>query len=149
MTGKQRVAVGLGVLTVVAAGVWLSTQGRRDLTPARAQWPPLPHRVEVEVLNGGTVEQAARVATSQLRLGGLDVVLFDNAPAALRDSTRTDPLVLIRRGDTTGVGRVREILGPIEVRDAPDPRPMVDLTVVVGRRDRPAEPAGGSTRSPG
>lgn len=105
------------------------------------EWPPLPRRVTVQVRNAGGHDGGARAATLQLRAGGLDVVLFDDAPPALRDPARRTHRILVRRGDTLGVGRIIEVLGPAEVEDAPDPTLLVDLTVLVSR---PA-PADGST----
>ena len=101
--------------------------GRRDT------WPPLPRRVTVQVRNAGGHDGGARAATMQLRAGGLDVVLFDDAPPALRDPARRTHRILVRRGDTLGVGRVIELLGPAEVEDAPDGTVLVDLTVLVSR----------------
>lgn len=103
----------------------------------RGGWPPLPRRVTVQVRNAGGHDGGARAATLQLRTGGLDVVLFDDAPPALRDPSRRSHRILVRRGDTLGVGRVIEVLGPAEVEDAPDASVLVDLTVLVAR---PAPP---------
>lgn len=144
---RGRVVVAGGVVLALAITAWLVRRSTPVGGPAEVEWPPLPRRVEVEVLNGGTVDLAARLVTAHLRRGGLDVVMFENAPAELRDSLRADPLVLVRRGDTTGVGRIAEVIGPIEVRDAPDPKPLVDLTVVVGTRVDPGEPGTRTSRS--
>jgi hypothetical protein len=95
---------------------------------------PLPRPVTVEVWNGGGVPGAARDAALRLRRGGLDVVHWENAPAAHRDTAFGPVRVLVRGGDTLGTGRVAEVLGATEVIDAPDPTRLVDLTVVV-RRD--------------
>jgi hypothetical protein len=143
---RRLLPIGVALLAVGAGWWW---RGRPDRAPplGTPRYPPLPRRVEVEVLNGGGVSGAARVAALWLRTGGLDVVLIENAPASLRDTTRAAPLVLVRRNDTTGVGRVREVLGEVEVRDAPDPRPLVDLTVVVGRASRDREPWVAAMRS--
>lgn len=125
---------GLVVLVAMAAGALTlrsRTRSRGDDSP-RVDWEPLARRVEVQVLNGGTIPGEARAATVRIRTAGLDVVLFGDARDSLRDSTRQVPLVLVRRGDTTGVGRLRELFDTVEVRDAPDARPLVDLTVVIG-----------------
>ncbi len=135
---------GLAVFAVIAAGVLAfrtrTESGRAD--GSRVAWKPLSHRVEVQVLNGGTVPGLALAMTRRIRATGLDVVLIGDAGDALRDSTRHVPLVLVRRGDTTGVGRLRELFDTVELRDAPDARPLVDLTVVFGggRSDREPPP---------
>ncbi len=131
---------GGAVLAIVAAvTLALRTRSASGTTDgARVTWQPLSRRVEVQVLNGGTVPGLALAMTRRIRATGLDVVLIGDAGDALRDSTRRAPLVLVRRGDTSGVGRLRELFDTVEVRDAPDARPLVDLTVVFGggRADR-------------
>lgn len=92
----------------------------------------LPHRVMVEVLNAGGPPGAARAGTLLLRRARLDVVAFGNAPAALARRGRNE--VLVRRGDTTGVGRVIAMLGSADVVEALDSTSMVDLTVLLGRQ---------------
>jgi len=141
---------GLAVL-VISAAVILGLRSRVEpgrLEGSRAEWEPLPRRVEVQVLNGGTIPGEARVVTGRIRSAGLDVVLFGDARDTLRDSTRQVPLVLVRRGDTTGVGRLRELFDTVEVRDAPDARPLVDLTVVIGGGRSDREPRPDTVRSP-
>lgn len=86
--------------------------------------------------------------TQEIRRAGLDVVLFGDARDSLRDSTRQIPLILVRRGDTTGTGRLRELFDSVEVRVAPDARPLVDLTVVFGQPPVNEEPSKESRRSP-
>lgn len=141
LTRPGRLALGAAGVLLVAAAIFAWRRGQQSAVPeALVRQPPLPRRVEVEVLNGGGRSGAAREAAIRLRHGRLDVVLIENAPLALRDTTRRHPLVLVRRGDTTGVGRIRELYDSIEVRDAPDPRPLVDLTVVIGRGEPGVEP---------
>lgn len=141
---------GIAVLGVLVAGTLYLRQRARSGQDegVRASWDPLPRRVEVQVLNGGTIPGEARAVTGRIRAAGLDVVLFGDARDTLRDSTRQVPLVLVRRGDTTGVGRLRELFDTVEVRDAPDARPLVDLTVVVGGGRTEREPRGEQGRSP-
>jgi hypothetical protein len=91
----------------------------------------LPRNVTVEVLNSGGNLGAARVGVLLLRHARLDVVYFGNADSA--HSGRVRNQVLVRRGDTTGVGRVIEALGAAEVVDAPDRTRLVDLTVLLGK----------------
>jgi hypothetical protein len=99
-------------------------------------WQSLPRIVTVEVHNGGGTPGAARDAALRLRRARLDVVAWGNAPVNLRDTTTGQVRVLVRRGDTTGTGRVAEVFGNVEVIEAPDPRRLVDLTVVVPRVTR-------------
>lgn len=136
------VVVIVAVLVVGALAVWHATRPGQPGAGA-ADREPLPHRVEVQVLNGGTVAGLALAMTRRIRAAGLDVVLIDDARDSLRDSTRNVPLVLVRRGDTTGVGRLRAMFDTVEVRDAPDPRPLVDLTVVFGGGRANREPRPG------
>lgn len=96
----------------------------------------LPRKVTVEVLNSGGNVGAARLGMLVLRRARLDVVSFGNADSA--QSGRIRNQVLIRRGDTTGVGRVIEALGNAEVIDAPDSTRLVDLTVLLGKEFAPA-----------
>ncbi len=136
----RRVVIGIAAAGVLAA-VALIAIGR---TPARTspaqqpRWPPLPHRVTVEVLNAGTVSGASRVATEWLRQAGLDVVYFGNADSAvIRTVVRQRhalpaATILIRTGDSTGTDRAARALGGVPVLDAPDPTRLVDLTVVLG-----------------
>jgi len=91
----------------------------------------LPRKVTVEVLNSGGNVGAARLGMLILRRARLDVVSFGNADSA--QSGRLRNQVLVRRGDTTGVGRVIEALGAAEVIDAPDSTRLVDLTVLLGK----------------
>jgi hypothetical protein len=126
-------------LFVLVAAVMLGRRwvdGPDTRTPASAadrDWSPLGRSVEVEVLNAGGVSGSARDASLRLRRAGLDVVYWGNAREADRDTTPRPPRILVRRGDTAGVGRVQEVLGEAEVVARPDSVPMVDLTVIVWR----------------
>lgn len=95
-------------------------------------WSPLPRRVVVEVINSGGVEGAGRSGMMLLRRAGLDVVYLGNARA--NEAGRIRNQVLVRRGDTVGVGRVMEALGGAEMVSAPDSTRLVDLTVLLGKR---------------
>jgi hypothetical protein len=124
-------------LATVAVGVvaWRATRpGSANAMVSEPEWEPLPRVVTVEVQNGGDVPGAARDAALRLRRARLDVVAWGNAPESLKDTQTTRIRVLVRRGDTTGAGRVAEVFGDAEVIDAPDERRLVDLTVVVPRR---------------
>jgi hypothetical protein len=126
------------VLAAVGVLAWRATQsgaaGRETLAPE--EWDPLPRIVTVEVQNGGDRPGAARDAALRLRRARLDVVAWGNAPLALRDTATSMVRVLVRRGDTTGTGRIGEVFGAVEIVDAPDPRRLVDLSVIVPREIR-------------
>jgi hypothetical protein len=95
--------------------------------------------VAIEVLNAGKVPGAARVGTELLRDAGLDVKYFGNADSVYQDIPRNR--ILVRRGDTVGVGRVIEALGAADVEMAPSEAPQVDLTVLLSKSFRaPAHP---------
>ena len=120
---------------LVALIAWRATRtGDANALVQEPEWEPLPRIVTAEVQNGGDIPGAARDAALRLRRARLDVVSWGNAPAALKDTVTTRVRVLVRRGDTTGAGRVAEVFGDAEVLDAPDPRRLVDLTIVVPRR---------------
>lgn len=109
-------------------------------TPAPAvvattrDWEPLPRRVVVEVLNSGRLVGAGRAGMLLLRRAGLDVVYLANADSVRSGRQRNQ--VIVRRNDTTGVGRAVEALGDAEVIQAPDSTRLVDLTVLLGTRFR-------------
>ena len=127
-----------GAVALVLTGFgarWLLT--RRPAPPAIASvrvWQPLSQRVVVEVLNSGKVIGAGRAGMLLLRRAGLDVVYLANADSGLAGRVRNQ--VLVRRGDTAGVGRAVEALGDAEVIQRPDSTRLVDLTVLLGKRFR-------------
>ena len=95
---------------------------------------PAPgERVRVEILNGGGVPGAARLATELARAAGYDVVYFGNAPSF--DHETSEVVERVRRSDfAEGVAAV---LGIDIVRSDPDPDRYVDLSVILGRDWRP------------
>jgi hypothetical protein len=127
-----------GVIAVtcvaVAASSLLVPKPVPDDAVLQRSWDSLPRRVVVEVLNSGGVAGAGRAGTLLLRRAGLDVVNLANADSAHRGRVRNQ--VLVRRGDTTGVGRALEALGDAEVITAPDSTRLVDLTVLLGKEFR-------------
>ncbi len=136
----RRAVIPLAAVGVLTAVILLAV-GRKPIqaSPARERrWPPLPHRVTVEVLNAGRVSGGSRVATEWLRQAGLDVVYFGNADSStIRTVVKQHPgvpaaTILMRTGDSTGTGRAARVLGGAPVLDAPDPTRLVDLTVVLG-----------------
>lgn len=131
---NRRAVIAMGVTAVAALGVaWWLLRSSPTIDSTTITWPPLPRRVTVEVLNGGGRQGAARDVALRLRDTGLDVVYFGNAPLALTDAKRVDHRILVRRGDSLGVGRATAVLGTVTVSDAPDPHRLVDLTIVLGR----------------
>lgn len=122
-------------VVVVAAALWLRRPAPALVTLADADsaltgLPPLPRRVTVEVLNGSGIAGMARTGTLRLRRAGLDVVAYGGADSAQRAEGVT--LILVRRGDTTGAGRILRLYPMAELRDARLESRLVDLTVVLG-----------------
>jgi hypothetical protein len=130
MTVRRGAALGLACVVLVAGVAWRVTYRQAPGTVGIVVADSLPRHVRVEVMNSAAPLGAAGRATTLLRHGGLDVVLRTNAPAALRG--RRENEVLVRRGDTTGVGRIIDVLGPAVVSDAPDSTRLVELTVLLG-----------------
>lgn len=131
LTTRAVLWIGGAVIVVLATLVWVGKRGgeaiRAKQPAARAE---LPRRVTVEVLNTTRVPGMARVAREAIRHAGLDVVAFRNADSALGHPESNE--ILVRRGDTTGVGRIKDAMGGAVVVDAPDRDQMVDLTVLIG-----------------
>lgn len=121
-------ACGATLLVLMLAACTRHSSGGPGATTVRRE---LPHRVTVEVLNSGGNVGAARVGMLLLRNAGLDVVSVGNADSAQAGRARNQ--VLVRRGDTTGVGRVLEALGTAQILVLPDSARMVDLTVLLGK----------------
>lgn len=119
-------------LVIAAVVVGVRRSGARSVTPVALEiWDSLPRDVDVEVLNGAGVSGVARDGANLLRRGLLDVVWFGDADSTLAGNDRN--VILVRRRDTTGVGRVRAVIGDADVIDAYDVSRLVDLTVVLGR----------------
>lgn len=136
LTWRRGLAVGGGLVICSAAvivALWLSPRSIPANRPAA--WTPLPHRVRVEVLNASKVLGAARIGRLLLQHAGLDVVQSGNADSALRGSGPNR--ILVRLGDTVGVGRIIEVLGGADIVLQADPSRVVDLTVVLGRNFMP------------
>ncbi len=131
--GVWWIAGGAVLLALVAFALRRSAPApstRLDADSALVGLPPMARRVTVEVLNASGVDGLARVGMARLRRVGLDVVGTGNATAAQREAGVT--LVLIRRGDSTGAGRVLVAYPKATIRVEPSSTPLVDLTVVLG-----------------
>lgn len=131
------------VLVLVAVTLWLRRPAKvvetavGPLPAAALNLPALPRRVTVQVLNGTRIPRlVAALGMPQLRGVGLDVVSSGDATDQQREAGVT--LVLVRRGDTTGVGRVLLLYPKAVVRDEPRATLLVDLTVVLGPDAAPA-----------
>jgi hypothetical protein len=131
---------GSGALLLAAGGTWALVHPRPSASANRpALHAVLPRPVTVEVLNSTRAAGVARVGRALLRRAGLDVVYFGNPDRPLGNREHNE--VLVRRGDTTGVGRVLEALGQATVIDAPDSARLVDLTILLGADFLRAHPA--------
>jgi hypothetical protein len=130
------------VAVIIGVGTWFGLRHGRSkpVEGASVSYPPLPHQVRVEVLNPAKVPGASRVATLTLRSVGLDVIYYGNGDT-IRARDRNQ--VIVRRGDTTGVGRAVAALGGADVSIASDSTREADLTVLIGRTyatSRPVPP---------
>jgi hypothetical protein len=85
-------------------------------------------RVMVEVVNQTGADGLAREVAGRLRRAGIDVVDYGTA----RDSAADTTTIVIRRGDSTAAIRVRQVLGVGRIRVDPDPRLLLDASVLVG-----------------
>jgi hypothetical protein len=83
--------------------------------------------VVVEVVNQTGIDGVAREVARRLRRAGIDVVDYGSA----RDSSTDSTTIVIRRGDSTAAIRVREALGLGRIRMEPDPRLLLDASVLV------------------
>lgn len=123
--------IGGGLLLLACGVIWIvARKGTAKATAVVATRPDLPHRVTVEVHNTTNVSGMARVGREAVRHAGVDVVQFGNGDSVEGHPARNE--VLVRRGDTTGVGRILDALGGGVMVDAPDRFRMVDLTVLLG-----------------
>ncbi len=127
----RRIATVVALLVVALLALVVGIRGKAANSPTI---PGEKDRVIVEVLNGSRIDGLARETTRRLRRAGVDVVYFGDAEESPIDST----LILIRRGDSTGALRVRRTLGLGRITAAPDPRLLLDITVVLGRDMGPA-----------
>jgi hypothetical protein len=105
----------------------LSVHDRPSAAEYRIPGTRVPYTLEV--LNGTDVDGLALAVTLRLRRAGLDVVSYGTAHARGEDST----LVLVRSADTAAGWAVREALGFGRVVVEPDPRLLLDVTVLLGR----------------
>ncbi|MFQ5704276.1 MAG: LytR C-terminal domain-containing protein [Gemmatimonadales bacterium] len=126
----------LGTLALVALVAAMAVRWMRSVGEERVSLPIPGERdhVEIEVLNVTRVDGLARVTTRRLRRAGIDVVYF----GSVRDTTLDSTVILVRRGDSSFVGRIREVLGLGRVVLKPDPTLLVDASVLLGYDLAPA-----------
>jgi hypothetical protein len=119
----KRTAMGYALLTTMAAAC-VAGASENDRIPFEE---PDGDRVVVEVLNASGIRGLARSGTIHLRRAGLDVVAYATA-----DTTVDATLVLVRRGEGDGAGRVVRALGTGTILVAIDTLRRVDVTVLLG-----------------
>lgn len=115
-------------VAAIAALAWALAVHRAGPTVAH----PIPgERVPytVEVLNGTDVDGLARAITLRLRERGIDVVFYGTADSSVGDTT----LIVVRGADSSAGEVVRETLGMGRVLLDPDPRLLLDVSVLLGR----------------
>ena len=128
---SARVGIAVVAALAIVAAAWGWHLAHRPAGARVPAWTPLPRRVQVEVFNSGDAAGAARVATQLLRHAGLDAFNSGNAGGALRGMAHNR--ILVRRGDTTGVGRIVAVLGGAVVIAQSDSTRLVDLSVYLGK----------------
>lgn len=121
-----RAAVALGAAALILASAWLLTRPE-SAAPSSYPIPGERQPFTVEVLNGTNVDGLARAVTQQLRRAGLDVVFYGTSPDSA-DST----VILVRGEDPAAANAVREVLGVGRIVADPDPRLLLDATVILG-----------------
>jgi len=126
LTRTHIIAGVFALLLVGAAGAWWF--GPESRTSPDLPIPGEGDRIMLEVLNGTRVDGLARTMTSRLRRAGIDVVYFGTARESALDST----LILIRRGDSSFAGRIREAIGGGRVVMEPDDELLLDASVLLG-----------------
>ncbi len=119
------------VLLLLGGGAWWLSRARSEERGPRI--PGEGRRITVEVLNGTSVDGLAREMTRRLRAKGIDVVFFGTAEVSGQDST----MIIVRSVDSTAASVVREGLGVGRITIEPDPRLLLDVTVVLGRDAAP------------
>ena len=115
----------IALLAAVALILWGRTTGGAGEQSSAAM--TVPGGLMAEVLNGTGRPGLARAVTHELRTQGIDVVYYGNAPAQV-DST----VILVRRGPGQAGLTVRAALPVGLVRNEPDARRYVDVSVVLG-----------------
>ena len=129
----RRLIVGF-VIVAVGVGGWYWWNARGVAQEWEYAIPGEGDPLLLEVLNGAAVDGLAAAMTRQLRGHGLDVVYYGTAPI----DTFTMTQIVVRRGDTTGTGRIRRALGTGIVVIAIDSQKLLDVTVILGRDAQPS-----------
>lgn len=129
---ERRRATRLSLVALFAAGVvgagWMLTH-RAQASAAAIIPGEGEHTLVVEVLNGTDLDGLAREVARRLRAQGIDVVYFGSGDRRDLDATR----IVVRKGDTTVAGPIRDALGTGRVTVELDPRLLIDASIIVGR----------------
>jgi hypothetical protein len=125
--GRVGLIAALAVLVLGGGVAWLllrspSESGQGAVIPGEGA------RVTVEVVNQTGLDGLAREVTRRLRRAGIDVVGY----SAARDSSLDSTTIVVRRGDSTAALQVRRALGLGRIAVEPDPRLLLDASVLVG-----------------
>ncbi len=122
----------LVVVLLLGGGAWWLSRARSE-ERGRSRIPGEGRRITVEVLNGTEVDGLAREMTRRLRTQGIDVVFFGTADQSGQDSTN----IIVRGEDATVGDAVQRGLGVGRITIDPDPRLLLDVTIVLGRDAAP------------
>jgi hypothetical protein len=123
--GRRRVALALGTALLVGGIAWLSL-GHKDT--ARAPIPGDGISPVVEVLNTTRTDGLAREVARRLRRAGIDVVYYGTDWSRAVDSTK----IVVRSTDSAAGLEVRRVLGFGRLVWEPDPKLLLDVTVLLG-----------------
>jgi hypothetical protein len=128
----RRLVLLLTAAATLGVGGWVALRAWRP-NERPVTIPAGPDRVLVEVLNASGEDGLARRVTRALRARGFDVVYFGTAAFDTLQRTR----MAVRRGDTLSAGRLRDALGVGLVVVDPNPRLLLDVSVLLGRDAAP------------
>jgi hypothetical protein len=127
----RRILTAAGAAAVIALAAWLAW--RADEERRQRPIPGGGNAITDEVLNATGIAGLARATTRQLRHAGIDVVYFGTAAMDTLRQTR----IAVRRGDSTTAVRIRAALGVGLLVVDPDPRLLLDATVLLGHDAAP------------
>ncbi len=123
--GRRRIASALAVAVLAGGGIWLFHHRREKPRP------PIPGEGDspvVEVLNTTRTDGLAREVTRRLRGAGIDVVYYGTDWSKAVDSTT----ILVLSADSAAALEVRRALGFGRLVWEPNPRLLLDATILLG-----------------